>query len=237
MDYSRPDLADRLAAAYTAGILRGAARRRFVSLLPAHPGLRAAVNAWEARLMPLTAGVEPVAPPARVWQRIEARIVGAAAVAPAEPRWWARLSVWRAFSGMACVLALTLAVLLAMPQPVQPPIVVVLSAAPAAGTTPPAGGVTPATFVASISADGRALVTRPISTVALQSDRALELWAVPAEGAPRSLGLISAESATVVRRGKVLDNTAALAVSLEPTGGSPTGAPTGPILYMGRLTL
>ena len=28
-----------------------------------------------------------------------------------------------------------------------------------------------------------------------------------------------------------------LAVSLEPPGGSPTGAPTGPVLYVGKLTL
>jgi anti-sigma-K factor RskA len=41
----------------------------------------------------------------------------------------------------------------------------------------------------------------------------------------------------VVKRGKLLDGTAALAVSLEPRGGSPTGAPTGPILYVGKLTL
>ena len=44
MDYSRPELADRLAAEYVAGTLRGAARRRFEALLPAHPQLRAAVR-------------------------------------------------------------------------------------------------------------------------------------------------------------------------------------------------
>jgi len=128
----------------------------------------------------------------------------------------------------------SLAVLLLSPPPSQPPIVVVLSAA---GGVAPEGGVIPASFVASISADGRAMVTRPISNVSLQADRSLELWAVPPQGAPRSLGLISAQGATVVKRGKVLDNTAALAVSLEPTGGSPTGAPTGPILYVGKLVL
>ncbi|MBC7991924.1 MAG: hypothetical protein H7Z15_01600, partial [Rhizobacter sp.] len=71
MDYSRPELVDRLAAAYVAGTLRGAARRRFVSLMRSHPGLRSAVQAWEARLMPLTASLAPVPPPPRVWQRIE----------------------------------------------------------------------------------------------------------------------------------------------------------------------
>lgn len=234
MDYSRPELVDRLAAAYVAGTLRGPARRRFVSLMRSHPGLRSAVQAWEARLMPLTASLAPVPPPPRVWQRIEARIAPAKAAPAERVGWWGQLAVWRAFSGVATVAAVTLAVLLALPQPSQPPIVVVLSAA---GGTAPEGGVIPASFVASISADGRAMVTKPITNVALQADRALELWAVPPQGAPRSLGLISAQAATVVKRGKVLDNTAALAVSLEPPGGSPTGAPTGPILYVGKLVL
>jgi anti-sigma-K factor RskA len=182
--------------------------------------------------MPLTATVEPVTPPTRVWQAIERRIAPVAA-GTSRPGWWQRLAVWRALTGVASMAALTLAVLLALPQPAQPPIVVVLSAA---GSTPGAGGVVPASFVASISADGRALVTKPIQQVSLQADKALELWAVPPQGAPRSLGLISAQGATVVQRGRVLDNTAAFAVSLEPPGGSPTGAPTGPILYIGKLT-
>ena len=232
MDYGRPELVDRLAAAYVAGTLRGPARRRFVSLMRSHPGLRAAVQGWEARLMPLTASLAPVPPPPRVWRAIETRI--APAKAAAAPSWWQQLAVWRAISGVATVAALTLAVLLAVPQPSQPPIIVVLS--PAGGVAPE-GGVVPASFVASISADGRAMVTKPLSTVALQPDRALELWAVPAQGAPRSLGVISEKSATVVKRGHVLDNTAALAVTLEPPGGSPTGAPTGPILYVGKLVL
>jgi len=98
-------------------------------------------------------------------------------------------------------------------------------------------------FVASFSADGRSLVTRPLQPVALQTDRVLELWAVPPQGAPRSLGLISASGVSVIARDKlpqqVLDRsrTAALAVSVEPPGGSPTGAPTGPVVFAGKLTL
>jgi anti-sigma-K factor RskA len=127
-------------------------------------------------------------------------------------------------------------VLLANPGPVQPPIVVVLSAAaPEPGS--PAGAVMPASFVASISADGRAMVTKPLVNVSMEANRALELWSLPPSGAPRSLGLIAADKATVVKRGKVLEGTSALAVSLEPAGGSPTGAPTGPVLYVGKLTL
>src|SRR4249920_3122594 len=93
MDYSRPELADRLAAEYASGLLRGPARRRFESLLPAHPALRAAVRDWQARLMPLTADVEPVQPSAAVWRRIEASIHGTnSAAAAARAGWWRQLA-------------------------------------------------------------------------------------------------------------------------------------------------
>ena len=236
MDYSRPELADRLAADYVAGTLRGPARRRFEALLPAHATLRAAERAWRDRLLPLTAVVAPVQPSAAVWSRIEARIQGSQQRAAAPAAWWLRLAFWRGLSGLATATALGLAVLVATPGPAQPPVIVVLSAAsPPAGS--PTGAVVPASFVASISADGRAMVTKPLTNVSLEANRALELWALPPSGAPRSLGVIAADKATGVPRGKVLEGTAALAVSLEPPGGSPTGAPTGPVLFVGKLTL
>lgn len=235
MDYSRPELVDRLAADYVTGTLRGPARRRFESLLPAHPILHGAVRDWQARLIPLTVSVVPEMPPAQVWQRIEARI-GGAAVKPATPAragWWGQIALWRALAGFASAVALSLAVLVTSPGPAQPPVVVVLSST---GATVD-GSIVPATFVASISGDGRAMVTKPLTNVSVQADRALELWAVPGKGAPRSLGLISASGTTIVKKGKVLEDTAALAVSLEPPGGSPTGAPTGPVLWAGKLQI
>jgi len=237
MDYSRPELADRLAADYVTGTLRGPARRRFEALLPAHANLRAAVRGWQDRLMPLTATIPPQRPSPQLWQRIEARIGGAAAPAPAAAPargWWAQLAFWRGLAALATVAALSLAVLLAAPGPAQPPIIVVMNATtPPAGTAP--GAIVPASFVASISGDGRAVVTRPLTGVSVEADRALELWAIAGSNAPRSLGLISANAATVVRRGRLPAGTDALAVSLEPPGGSPTGTPTGPVLFVGRL--
>ncbi len=230
MDYSRPELADRLAADYVAGTLRGAAQRRFEALLPAHPSLQRAVRDWQGRLMPLTLGIAPQTPPPHVWQRIESRINGAAVQAPVALPWWGRLSFWRGLSALATVAALSLSVLLANPDPAQPPLVVVLSSA-----APASEGPVTASFVASISGDGRAVVTKPLRGVSLEPNRVLELWALPASGAPRSLGLISASGASVVQKNKVQPGTAALAVSLEPTGGSTTGAPTGPVLFVGKL--
>ena len=230
MDYGRPDLADRLAAEYVAGTLRGGARRRFESLLPAHALLRSATLEWQDRLMPLTAVLAPIQPSGEVWRRVSERIEGGQA--KAAPSAWQRLSFWRGLSAFASVAAIGLAVLLANPGAVPPPVVVVLAA-----TNAVPGGAQPASLVASISGDGATLVTRPIVPVSVQADRSLELWAVPKAGAPRSLGVLPGGSGTVALRGKVLEGADTLAVTLEPAGGSPTGKPTGPIVYAGKFTL
>ncbi len=232
MDYSRRDLADRLAAEYVLGTLRGGARRRFEALLPAHPSLRAAVAQWQERLVPLATSVPEVAPPAAVWQRIESRLFDGATApsitAPPLP-WWQRLAPWRALSGLATAAALALFVVASQTPAPQAPIVVVL------GANPQAAQAMQASFVASVTADGRALVLKPLSDLSLTPGRALELWAVPAQGAPRSLGLVQASGATTLLQAQLLRDTAAFAVSLEPAGGSPTGAPTGPIVSLGKL--
>jgi anti-sigma-K factor RskA len=231
MDYARPDLADRLAAEYVAGTLRGAARRRFEGLLPAHALLREATRAWQDRLMPLTGAIAPVQPSGQVWRRVSERIGDGGSDAMAGRGAWHRLAFWRGLTAVASVAAIGLAVLLAGPHAVPPPVVVVLAATNAAGAAQPTA------IVASISGDGASLVARPIVPVSVQADRSLELWAVPTQGAPRSLGVLPGGSGTVALRGKVLSGADTLAVTLEPAGGSPTGKPTGPIVYAGKFSL
>lgn len=235
MDYSRAPLADRLAAEYVLGTLRGPARRRFDTLLPAHPALRAAVARWQDALVPLAASVKPVAPSPRVWQGIENRLFAerrAANDAPSVPkRWWQSVLPWRAATGFATAAALVMGIALTLPKPAQPPVLVVLAPSDAAA----GAALQNARFVASVSADGRGLVLRPIETLSPGPQRALELWAVPGKGAPRSLGLVAGEGATKVIRTELLRDTAAFAISVEPEGGSPTGAPTGPIISVGKL--
>ena len=190
------------------------------------------MHAWQARLMPLTAAIAPVQPSGDVWRRISERIEAARVDANAGQGAWQRLAFWRGLAAFASVAALGLAVLLANPAAVPPPVVVVLAATNAA-----AGVSQPTSIVASISGDGASLVTRAIVPVSVQSNRSLELWAVPTAGAPRSLGLLPGGSGTVALRAKVLAGADTLAVTLEPAGGSPTGKPTGPIVYAGKFTL
>ena len=228
MDYARAPLADRLAAEYVLGTLRGPARRRFEALLPAHPSLRTAVLQWQAALMPLTAPIAPVAPNPRVWTSLERQLFGAP---PMPAAWWQRLGLWRGWAGLATAASLVLAVALSLPPPVQSPVVVVLAPSDAAA----AAAMQQAKFVVSVSGDGRSLVLKPLDTLTVTPQQALELWAVPAQGAPRSLGLVASDRSTRVMRAHLLEGTAAFAVSVEPPGGSPTGAPSGPIVSVGHI--
>ena len=231
MDYSRRELADRLAAEYVLGTLAGPARRRLETLLPAHPVLREAVAGWQARLQPLVEHTPPVQPNKAVWTALQSRLF--ADVRNAAPqRWWQQLGLWQSLSGLALAGVVGLGVLLNNPAPLAPPIIVVLAANADAGA-----GAVPASFVLSLNADGRSGVLKPVAAPTLQASQAFELWAVPPSGAPRSLGLVSASQGATLRRADLLKGTAAFAVSLEPAGGSPTGAPTGPIVSVGKLQL
>lgn len=69
--------------------------------------------------------------------------------------------------------------------------------------------------------------------------RAFELWAIAENAAPVSLGVLPAQPVTALRlseaqAGLILVGTV-LAVSDEPDGGSPTGAPTGAVLAAGPV--
>ncbi|WZB72520.1 hypothetical protein WJ968_15255 [Achromobacter xylosoxidans] len=87
MNYSDPDLQDRLAADYVAGVLRAGARRRFAGLLREDAALRQRVRDWEERLLPLALALPPQAPPEHVWTAIAARIRSRPeSVPPAPPR-------------------------------------------------------------------------------------------------------------------------------------------------------
>ena len=223
-----PALRDALAAEYVLGTLRGLARDRFERWLKDDPGLRSEVNTWEELLAGFNAGIAPVPAPERLWQAIELRLGMAerktSAPAPAVPglRWWR--GAW---------LSLSVAALLVMALVFRPD-VAVDDFAPDMQLVLHNKEQRP---VWQIQADTRhnRLMVSALRPVQLPDDRSLELWLLPKSGGPPiSLGLMPTrmENSLVVTANTALIEAAAYAVSLEPQGGSPTGAPTGPVLYV-----
>jgi anti-sigma-K factor RskA len=230
MDYLKPERLDALAAQYVLGTLSRAARDRVARLARDNETVAEALRGWETRLLPLAESLPPVAPPERVWPAILGRIQGERESGSI----WANLGLWRGLTlaGFATAMALAVVLLTARPETQKETLVVVLASQDAR----------PA-LVLSADRSGRTLTVKAIAPVQPGADRVLQLWALPEQGNPRSLGLIPATGAalSVVRldlpapAGLALQNIPALAVSVEPQGGSPTGLPTGPVLYSGPI--
>jgi len=92
-------------------------------------------------------------------------------------------------------------------------------------------------------ADGRLILRLNVRPPRDFTGKTLEVWLVPPDGAPHSLGLFPSErsgTTTVLVlppdvAAALAAPESALAVSLEPKGGSTTGAPTGPVLFSGGI--
>ncbi|MCB8840798.1 anti-sigma factor domain-containing protein [Aurantimonas sp. VKM B-3413] len=241
-DHERED-AD-LAAEYVLGTLDGAARRSAERRAAHDPAFAAEIDVWAERLAPLTAAIPEAEPPVGLWQRIAAdldhmtrRAPGSASEA-VRPRGRRVSGIWQ-WIGLAGI-GLAAASLAAL--------IVVAAGIGEFGAMGPGPGL-PGTFTATLSAEnGSPLATIVIDSVNGQATfvpvanpdgggRVPELWLVPQGGAPRSLGLLdmSRPLRLEIKSRAIADPNAALAVSMEPEGGSPTGRPTGPVVASGAL--
>jgi anti-sigma-K factor RskA len=227
---NKPELQERLSAEYALGTLRGSARARFRRWLREDAALARAVAEWEARLAPLAQTVAPIRPPARVWREIEARL-GPVNFLENKRRLWRGLAL--VASGAAAALVFMTVVVPLLPFSAAGASYVALLSDPQ--TQKPV-------LIVSARRNETVLRVRTLDPAIQVSDASLELWALPKGGKPKSLGLISdgdrpGRNRAVLRLAAVADKTLSdvpmLAVSLEPRGGSPTGSPTGPVLYSG----
>ncbi|HEX9392577.1 MAG TPA: anti-sigma factor [Usitatibacteraceae bacterium] len=225
MKLDHPELRTRLSAEYVLGTLRGGARRRFEEFLRSDYGLRQEVSFWESRLTPLAERIQPVTPPQRVWNKIEARIDAQRAAMVSKTGWLNGLALWRGLGLAASVLLVAMLVLKTSLAPVEGPrMMAVLEEAGSARMVieQPRAGMLKARLV-------RDWKTSP--------DKSRELWVIPAKGAPRSLGLMNDQGETIIRMADLdskLADGAIFAVTLEPKAGS-GGSPTGPVLCKGAI--
>jgi anti-sigma-K factor RskA len=224
-----------LAAEYVIGLLSTEQRLRFERRLASDRVAGELVASWEQRLSPLALGIEPARPPAGLWPRIERTLASTVTMrrpAPAarRPRFWRRLGFWRGWSLVSTAAAAALAGLILLhPQgPTELRFIAVLHDS----QDRPA-------YVLSARAGLDQLAVRAVEPLDTQG-RTPELWLLPGDDrAPISLGLLATD--TSVRRPippdlvPLFGEGRPIAVSLEPPGGSPTGAPTGPVVYQGLL--
>jgi anti-sigma-K factor RskA len=232
MRYRDEQLRDTLAAEYALGTLQGRARRRFERSLKDDPGLRELAARWQSRLAPLDALAEPAQPPARVWHAIRERVQRGSR----RQGVWANLGFWRAAALGSTAAAVALAAFLAALTPTRyapETMVVVMSDADAS----------PAMTVSwPMHQKGEPkLRIRVLGHPEMPAGTAWELWMLPGgDQKPVSLGLIGTDPTqelTIPRRlAPLIDGASGLAMSVEPSGGSPTGLPTGPVLYKGLCT-
>lgn len=180
---------------------------------------------------------DPVPPSPELWERVS-RTLGGGTIprSPAAPSAKSmtrvpltrRLSFWRLVTGLAVIAAILLAAVVVL-RPFDPP-----AAAYMAILQSPDGAE--AGYLVRIDTDGNVTLAA-LETVSIASDRTLQFWTLadPAAG-PVSLGLLEPGQSIVVPAAALpsLGDGQLFQISVEPEIGSPTGSPTGPILYIGR---
>jgi anti-sigma-K factor RskA len=225
---------DALAADYVLGQLDPAERQAVSARLTREPALASAVASWERRLSPLNELTPSVAPSDHLLAAIEARInaiepAGAVGASAEVIDLTARLRRWRVAAGLTGALAASLVMFTALREARQPPTMVAVlqkdSASPA--------------FVLTVDPGSKSFNVRTVSAEP-QPDRSYELWLVSDKlPAPKSLGLVGQGTSDAPRSLAAYDpalvSNATFAVSVEPKGGSPTGKPTGAVVYAGKL--
>jgi anti-sigma-K factor RskA len=210
-DIPKQDEADILAAEYVLGTLPHVDRLAAETRLRRDAHFALAVERWQARLAPLDDQYDD-APLPNLLPKIEARLFGSL---PTKKPFW---KSW--FAGAAVAATLGLAVLAYLPGPTLQPL-----------TTLAAENTDLRYDVTQSGSDLR--ITRTAGPAAAPG-LVHEVWLIAGAAAPVSLGLIDGATLTLAAMG--LAPGMVLAISEEPTGGSPTGAPTGPVLVTGVIS-
>ena len=230
-----PDQDDRaLAGEFALGLLEGeakaAAERRLVEDL----AFAREVTIWQMRLSEFDDTTETKPANDALWRRIEAGLAAPTSRAAALPSPWTRLwnnvAALRATALGASLAALLLAVGLGFAiraAQQQPTMVAVLL-----------DGERPGAVVQAF-ADGRVVLV-PLTPIDVPQGRAIEVWTLPSrERGPVSVGLmdrartlqLSLKDLPAPRPDQLFE------LTLEPATGSPTGRPTGPVLFKGNTAL
>lgn len=229
MDYQKPNLREALASEYVLGTMRGASRRRFERLVKQYPEYAEAVAFWEDKLGDFSARVRSIQPHPKVWKSLSAFVKREKHGTEGVP--WQ----WRPAALFGAVASLILAVALFMfygGDTVEDPVF-----------TPDARGIVASidsgkpAWIAQCDMKNGLLELQRVAATPIAADKSFHLWLVMKEGGVQSAGLLDMERVRLRIPALWMRDAKALAVSLEPHGGSSTGEPTGPVLFQGSLSM
>lgn len=239
MSDQRDDPDDLLAAELAFGLLDASDRAAVERRCDEDAVFAASCDRWRAHAAAWLDGVDQ-APDKAVWMAIKRRL-------PANDEGGDMVALrraigrWRAAAGALGLAALVLGAAALLRSPAPPPPAPPTSAPIVVAAEPAIVLLTGArdAGVVAISVDRAAGRLRASSTGLAIGAHAAELWVIPADQHPRSLGVIrtngvDARSEPAPLRA-LLAAGATLAISVEPAGGSPTGQPTGPVILTGKI--
>lgn len=223
---------DELAGEYVLGTLDAAERAAVEARRAREAQLDRAIRDWERRLAPLDASARPIDPSPELFERIESRIGNSEPVTAQVIELKDRLKFWRRTAAITSAMAASLLAVVLVREMTPPPKSRNLVAVLQKDAQSPA-------FLVSVDVDNKFMTVRPVAAKH-EAGKSYELWLIhDSLGKPRSLGVV--DDPSVIRPAQlaaydknVIEN-ATLAISLEPEGGSPTGDPTGPVLFAGKM--
>lgn len=212
-----------LAGEYVLGLASPEERAQLERGLDRDFELRRAVYYWQDRLFAMTRLPDPSDPSPALWPRIEKSLKPAGE--PPRAGWWESLALWRTVSVVALAAAVALGVRFLAPTAAPERYLAVLQ-----------NDQKTAGWIVEIEARGRVRLV-PLAATPVPPQRALQFWTkAPSATVPTSLGLVPGDRVTEIPAARLpaLEPDTLFELTLEPETGSPTGRPTGPILFVGR---
>ena len=216
-----------LAGEYVLGLLNPAEEATAQARAATDAAFAAEVDAWRERLQSMVAGADVPAPD-HVWRGIAAGLPAPTS----QDVGTGKLRIWQGLTAASLALAAYLGVLnwtSDVPPDIDTPPTMIAALGSETGN---------AAITARYDAGSGELLMTPVS---LDTGKLYpELWIIPADGKPRSLGMMNASGATVVvvnaELRSFMAKDAVLAITPEPQSGGPGGNPTGPVLASGKMT-
>ncbi|CAN7231404.1 anti-sigma factor [Pararhizobium sp. LjRoot238] len=221
-----------IAGEYVLGVLSADDRRKVEARMVLDRAFAAMVKHWQSNLSSFDESYEPLPPSPQVFTAIERRLFVEQPQAAAGG-FWNSLVFWRILSLASVagfVTFVTVASGILEPADQKRPLVAELAGEGSAAIN----------LLAQYDAGTGALKVTPVAARQAEA-KSLEVWLIEGDNPAKSLGVLpqTGEGEIVIApelRAKFGEGVT-LAVSVEPFGGSPTGAATGPVVAVGKTRL